>query len=83
MMYLKNDELDVLVKIENKLAKDKKYYDDFCSLCTIIEKLIQQRQEMNKKSYERIKEKRKVDKNYCRTPYIKKKRHLKIRKSRT
>lgn len=72
-MRLKNNELETLIKIENKLAKDKKYYDEFCSLCTIIENLIQRRDKTNRENWARISEKRKTNKNYGRKPYIKKK----------
>lgn len=65
-MVINNKQLDELIKIENKLAKVKKYYNDFCVLCTIIEDLIQQKLKANKKNYDRIKEKRKSNPNYAR-----------------
>lgn len=66
-MYIKLEELNKLIEVENKLAGVKKYYNEFCILCTIIENLLQQRYKDNIKNYERIKEKRKTNKNYARS----------------
>lgn len=65
-MYITKEQLNELIKIENKLAKVKKYYNEFCILSTIIEDNLQKRIEHNTKNYKRIKEKRKNNKNYAR-----------------
>lgn len=70
-MYINKDELNKLIEIENKLAKDKKYFDDFCILSTIIENLSQKQYKYNKENYKRIKEKRKLNKNYARENKLK------------
>lgn len=66
-MYINKDELNKLIEIENKLAKDKKYFDDFCILSTIIENNLQKRYVNNKKVWNKIKEKRKTNKKYARS----------------
>lgn len=69
-MYIKLEELNKLIEVENKLAGVKKYYNEFCILCTIIENCLQQRAKDNKKNYARIKEKRQTNKNYARSKKV-------------
>lgn len=65
-MFLKKDDLQLLLDIENFLWNNGTT-DLYVKLYNLNEKLIQQRDKANKKSYARIKEKRKTNKNYART----------------
>ena len=65
-MVINKEDLNKLIEIENKLAKNPKYFDEFCILCTIIEKCLQQKYLNNQKNYERIKAKRQLNKDYAR-----------------
>lgn len=65
-MVISLKQLNQLIEVENKLCKVKKYYNEFCVLCTIIEDCLQQRYKANKKNWERIKTKRQQDKMYAR-----------------
>ena len=69
-MYIKLEELNKLIEVENKLAKNKKYYNEFCILCTIIENCLQQRYKDNIKNYKRIKAKRQTNKDYARSKKV-------------
>lgn len=64
-MFLKKEDLQVLLDIEVFLWNNGNT-DLYFKLYNLNERLIQQRDKTNKKSYERIKEKRKIDKNYAR-----------------
>lgn len=65
-MFLKKDDFQLLLDIEMFLWNNGNN-DLYIKLYNLNEKLIQQRDKANKKSYERIKEKRKINKNYART----------------
>lgn len=68
-MHINNNDLDFLVELESKLFYIKKWHNDAMKLYEINEKLIKQREEYAKKSYDRIKAKRKTNKNYARGNY--------------
>jgi hypothetical protein len=53
-MIITKDELNKLIKLENKLFKYKKHkslYDKACTLCTIIENIIQREYNRKKNPY--------------------------------
>lgn len=74
-MFIKNDELDVLIQVEELLHK--KLYDEgnssdeeknlWNTYWNIIEKLLQQKDKRNIKNYDRIKAKRATNENYARS----------------
>lgn len=66
-MVISNKQLYELVKIENTLLENKKFFNEFLILNNIVEDLIQQRDLVNKKNYARIKEKRANNPNYARS----------------
>ena len=71
-MNIKNKDLELLIEIENFLGfiKSDKYptkiNDLLEDLWGLNERLINSKEKYNKKNYERIKEKRKTNKNYAR-----------------
>lgn len=66
-MFLKNEDLEKLIKIKNRLAKYKKYRNEYLFLNNFITNFLEQRQKTNAKNYARIKAKRQTDKNYARS----------------
>lgn len=63
-MYLKNNDLKLLQEIEIELWN--KNSNLYIHLYNLNERLLKQKDKMNKENYNRIKEKRKIDKNYAR-----------------
>lgn len=82
-MFIKDDDLDFLLDLEkfiyecginyNEINKksddelDKIFASYFYKLYAINEKLLNMKKEKNKKNWECIKEKRKINKNYARS----------------
>lgn len=70
-MYLKNKDLLLLLDIDRYIIKtldnnnDGKILHD--ELTTLLYQLLNTKKQANKKNYDRIKEKRKTDKNYARS----------------
>ena len=64
-MNLTNEELEILQEIEIELWN--KGSDKYFTLWRLIESKLNQKEERNKNNRKRIKEKRKVDKNYARS----------------
>ena len=64
-MNLTNEELEILQKIEIELWN--KGSDKYFALWRLIESKLNQKEERNKNNWKRIKEKRKVNKNYARS----------------
>jgi hypothetical protein len=65
-MFIKESDLQEFIKIRNRLAKYKKYRNEHQFLDNFITSFLEKRQTTNTKNYERIKEKRKTNKNYAR-----------------
>ena len=65
-MFIKESDLQEFIKIRNRLAKYKKYRNEHQFLDNFITSFLEKRQTTNTKNYERIKEKRKINKNYAR-----------------
>ena len=63
-MYLKNKDLELLQEIEIELWN--KNSNLYIHLYNLNERLLKQKDKMNIENYNRIKEKRKIDKNYAR-----------------
>lgn len=63
-MYLKNKDLELLQEIEIELWN--KNSNLYIYLYNLNEKLLKQKDKMNIENYNRIKEKRKINKNYAR-----------------
>ena len=71
-MYLKNKDLMLLLDVDtyiletlkNNNNNDGKILHD--KLTTLLYQLLNNKKKVNKKNYNRIKEKRKIDKNYAR-----------------
>ena len=64
-MYIKNNDLKLLQEIEIELWN--KNSDLYIHLYNLNEKLLKQKEQTNKNNYKRIKEKRKINKNYARS----------------
>lgn len=64
-MNLTNEELEILQEIEIELWN--KGSDKYFTLWRLIESKLNQKEERNKNNWKRIKEKRKVNKNYARS----------------
>lgn len=60
-MYISKKDLELLKNMNNNLIKMNS------QLIIMVSKLEHQKEETNKKNYERIKEKRKINKNYARS----------------
>lgn len=69
-MFLKNEDLEELIKIKNRLAKYKKYRNEYLFLNNFITNFLEQRQKTNAKNYARIKAKRQINKNYARSKKV-------------
>ena len=63
-MYIKNNDLKLLQEIEIELWN--KNSDLYIHLYNLNERLLKQKDKTNKNNYERIKNKRKINKNYAR-----------------
>ena len=72
-MYINNDDLDFLISLENKLGEKENWSDEVMTLWLLNERLIKQRDKNRDKTRKIISEKRKIDKNYARSKYNKKK----------
>lgn len=66
-MYITMDQLDDLIKVENKLGPIKKFKKETIILMDIIESCLQQRDRDNKRTAKRIKFKRLKDPAYARS----------------
>lgn len=66
-MYLNNADLEFLIKLENKLGNSENWSEDVIGLWTLIEKLKEQKEKDNKKTWDKIQEKRKTDPDYGRS----------------
>lgn len=64
-MYIKNNELKLLQEIEIELWN--KNSDLYIHLYNLNERLLKRKERANKNNYKRIKEKRKINKNYARS----------------
>lgn len=64
-MYIKNEDLKLLQEIEIELWN--KNSDLYIHLYNLNERLLKQKDKTNKENYKRIKEKRKINKNYARS----------------
>lgn len=65
-MYIKNDDLDFLIHLENKLGQLENWSEDTTKLWELVDRLIAQRKSQNEYTRNHIAEKRKIDKNYGR-----------------
>lgn len=66
-MYLKNEDLDFLIELENKLWATEGFTDDVEKLWKLNERLIQKRNQTREKTLNYITEKRKSNPNYGRS----------------
>lgn len=66
-MYLKNEDLDFLIELENKLWTIEGFTDDVEKLWKLNERLIQKRNQTREKTLNYITEKRKSNPNYGRS----------------
>lgn len=65
-MHINNEDLELLIRLENKLGIMENWSEDVTKLWLLIEKLIRQRDVARKRTAEKIAERRKTDKNYAR-----------------
>lgn len=76
-MYLKNDDVKMLIELEKMIFEvgigkvkrkdlEKTIAPHYHKLYNLIERLLKDKKIYNEKNYNRIKEKRKIDKNYAR-----------------
>ena len=63
MMYLKNEDLDILIETENKLGN----WEDNWKLWNLIERLINQRDNDRERIKNIVAERRKLNKDYARS----------------
>ncbi len=66
-MYITKDDLDFLIELENQLGSEEGWSDRVFRLWQLIEKLSANRDKVNKRIANYVKEKRKIDKNYARS----------------
>lgn len=66
-MYLKNEDLEFLIELENKLWATEGFTDDVEKLWKLNERLIQKRNQTREKTLNYITEKRKSNPNYGRS----------------
>lgn len=66
-MYLKNEDLEFLIELENKLWATEGFTDDVEKLWKLNERLIQKRNQTREKTLNYITEKRKTNPNYGRS----------------
>lgn len=66
-MHLSNNDLEFLIRLENKLGEQEGWSDDVIQLWNMIEKLIDQRDVQRTKTRIAIANGRKIDKNYGRS----------------
>jgi hypothetical protein len=64
-MYISKKDLEFLIKVECYLFT--KNLDLYNEMYILTERLMKQKEKNNKASWERIKEKREIDKNYARS----------------
>ena len=63
MMYLKNEDLDILIEAENKLGN----WEDNWKLWNLIERLTKQRDKDRERIKNIVAERRKLNKDYARS----------------
>ena len=63
MMYLKNEDLDILIEAENKLGN----WEDSWKLWKLIERLTKQRDKDRERIKNIVAERRKLNKDYARS----------------
>ena len=66
-MHITVNDLDFLIKLENRLGSFEDWSPDVERLWQLNEKLLRQREKENAKTAAIIAEKRKTDKTYCRS----------------
>lgn len=66
-MYLGTKDLELLIRLENKLGEAEGWSDDVTELWKLIERLQVEKQRLNEKSWAAICERRKADPNYGRS----------------
>ena len=66
-MYITKEQLNDLIKVENKLGPIKKFKEETIILMNIIESCLQQRERNNKRTAKRIMVKRLKDPAYARS----------------
>ena len=66
-MHIKNEDLDFLIELENKLWATEGFTDDVEKLWKLNERLIQKRNQTREKTLNYITEKRKTNPNYGRS----------------
>lgn len=71
-MYIHKKDLELLIKLENKLGRTESWSEDTRALWELIERLITQQKKDNAKVREKVAKMRKIDKNYGRSKNIKK-----------
>lgn len=71
MANLKKNELEFLIQLKNELEASENHNEKVLQLQEIINRHLAETEKINKKTWDAIKERRKIDKNYARTPYIK------------
>lgn len=71
-MYIHKKDLELLIKLENKLGRAESWSEDTRALWELIERLITQQKKDNAKVREKVAKMRKIDKNYGRSKNIKK-----------
>ncbi len=65
-MFIKNSDLQILQELEIELW-NKGDIKNYRVVYDLVEKLLLQKKDNNNKNWKRIKEKRKLDKNYARS----------------
>lgn len=76
-MYIKNEDLEFLIHLENRLGETESWSADVYRLWELIERLMIQRDVQRLKTYRTVTMKRKIDKTYGRP---KKKGHSEVDK---
>ena len=66
-MYIKNKDLDFLIELENKLGNTEGWSEDTFKLWSLIDRLLKERENTNKRTLNIITEKRKTNPNYGRS----------------
>lgn len=66
-MHIKNEDLDFLIELENKLGEAEGWSEDCFKLRILIEKLQKQRDKTRESTYRYVSKRREEDKNYARS----------------
>lgn len=64
-MHIKNDDYSLLWRIASRLYANPEYFKECSELLNLLSRLHDERLEQNKKTYAKIKEKRKENKHYA------------------